>query len=83
MQNIALDRAAGTDDSIFRFGNLQNYRSSKSLAFFGVKIDKAGQNPGEFSANLYYAGEKYNYVLNQQFWDKYNQQYTIVAATGK
>lgn len=83
MQNIALDQSAGTDDSIFRLGNIQNYRSSKSLAFFGVKIDKAGRNPGEFSANLYYAGEKYNYVLNQQFWDKYNQQYTVVSATGK
>jgi hypothetical protein len=27
--------------------------------------------------------EKYNYVLNQQFWDKYTQIYTIVSATGK
>ena len=67
MQNIALDQSAGTDDSIFRLLVIFKIIVVQKFSFFGVKIDKSGRNPGEFSANLYYAGEKYNYVLNQQF----------------
>lgn len=80
LQRIALDHTAGANNSILRTGDAANPSSVKSLAFFGVEIDPSGKKPSQINANLYNVGEKYNYVLDQKFWDKYANSYTIIPA---
>lgn len=84
MQVFALDRNAGNDDSIFRTGAVDNNpRTSKSLAFFGVQIDKKNKSTATVNANLYNMSEKYNYTLVPSFWNQFESQFTILKPNAK
>jgi hypothetical protein len=81
MQNIGLDRNAGNDDSIFRTGANPTPRTSKSLAFFVVELNK--HDSTVIQANLYSVGEKYQYILTPSFWQSYASGITILKPNSK
>jgi len=79
MQMIATDHNAGNNNSIYRSGLQTDPRSVRSLAFFGIEIARDGRGPSRVNVNLYNMDEKYSYVLDNQFWSKYNAPYTILV----
>lgn len=83
MQIIALDHNKGPNNSIYRTGEVNDPRSVRSLAFFGVEIPKTKGAAAQFSANLYNMGERYRFTLDEGFWSQYKGQYTILSPNVK
>lgn len=82
MQSYALDHSNGAHNSLYRTGEATP-KSVRSLAFFGVALAKDGMAPAQVQIRLYNQGEEFQYVLDKDFWSKYNLAYTIIDANSK
>ncbi len=77
MQRIGYDHNAGVNDSIYRIGEVNQRSSVRSLAFFGVQI--MNNKTAKILVKFYTNGNNYSYVLNSEFWQKYNERYNILS----